>query len=101
MSLQLEFTLTDRLAKARRAHGWTQQQLADRLGINRRTVVRLEDGSGKVTKAMLIAWAVVTGVPLEWLETGTITATDTEAVTERYIQPRPYDLPLFAYPAAA
>ena len=41
MSLQLEFTLTDRLAKARRAHGWTQQQLADRLGINRRTVVRL------------------------------------------------------------
>lgn len=101
MSLQLEFTLTDRLAKARRAHGWTQQQLADRLGINRRTVVRLEDGSGKVTKAMLIAWSVVTGVPLEWLETGTITATDTEAITGRYLQPRPYDLPLFAFPTAA
>jgi transcriptional regulator with XRE-family HTH domain len=101
MSLQLEFTLTDRLAKARRAHGWTQQQLADRLGINRRTVVRLEDGSGKVTKAMLIAWSVVTDAPLEWLETGTITATDTETVIGGYLQPHAYDLPLFDYPAAA
>jgi len=97
----LEMTYGERFMKARRLNNWTQQQLAERLGIDRKTVLAIEADKRKPKKSVVIAWAVVTGVPLEWLETGVITDPDTEAVTGRYLQPHAYDLPLFAFPVAA
>lgn len=61
------FTLGDRLTKARDWAGLTQEQMANALGIGRRSIVRYE--SGKVPpRPAVIAWAAITGVPLWWLD---------------------------------
>lgn len=86
----LVFTLADRLAKSRKSIHLTQQQIGDRLGIGRRTIVRYEDGKQVPNEATLIAWSVVTGAPLEWLHTGEMPDTegsgdrDTAGVTGRH-----------------
>lgn len=74
------WTVGDRLAKARRLMGWSQQRMADELGISIRTVVRLEDQTTAPKRPVLIAWAELTGVPLEWLTDEGVTA----PVTLRY-----------------
>lgn len=50
----------------------TQTELAELLGIGRRTVIRYEATAtvGETKRPVLIAWALATGVPLAWLETG-------------------------------
>lgn len=63
----LQWTLGERLAKARRRRRWNQQDMADRLGIGRRSIVRYEDDQAIPSLAVVIAWAKVTDVPLEWL----------------------------------
>lgn len=44
-----------RIAELRNAHGWTQEELAERLGINRRYLARLERGGQNLTVHRL-AW---------------------------------------------
>jgi len=44
-----------RIAELRRECGWTQEQLAERLGINRRYLARLERGGQNLTVHRL-AW---------------------------------------------
>lgn len=44
-----------RIAELRRERGWTQEQLAERLGISRRYLARLERGGQNVTVHRL-AW---------------------------------------------
>lgn len=67
--MHLEFTATDRLRKAREAAGLSQAELADKIGVSRSTVSRVESG-GLVRPIVWNAWAGVTGVPLDWLRTG-------------------------------
>jgi transcriptional regulator with XRE-family HTH domain len=62
----------DWLRKAREHAGLEKQQLADEIGIHRASVARYESGEQRVKRPVLIAWAMVTGVPLEWLETGVV-----------------------------
>jgi transcriptional regulator with XRE-family HTH domain len=64
----IEWTLGERLAKARRMKGWNQTELATSLGIGRRSISRYEDDIARPSRAVLIAWAEVTDVPLTWLE---------------------------------
>ena len=71
----LEWTLGDRLAKARRRHGWNQAEMADRLGISRRSISRYEEDHARPSRAVLIAWAQVTDTPLAWLEGGELSVT--------------------------
>ncbi len=59
----------DRLRKAREQVGLDQQQLADTIGVSRRTVGNAESGKHAVRKIVLNAWSLATGVPLVWLET--------------------------------
>ena len=47
---------------------------ADEIGISRQSVSNYELGNTKVRKIVLIAWQMRTGVPVEWLETGRVTA---------------------------
>jgi transcriptional regulator with XRE-family HTH domain len=61
------FTLGDRLRKSREVLGMTQQQFAGHLGIGRRSVSRYEDDLQVPIPAVLMAWAMATGVPYEWL----------------------------------
>ena len=69
----LKWTLGERLAKARRLRQWSQQELADKLGIGRRSIVRYEDDQAVPSMAILIAWATVTDVPLQWLNDTPVT----------------------------
>ena len=66
-----EFTIGERLQRARDFAGLDQQQLADRIGASRNTISNYENGTTKKLKAIYLkAWALATGVPLEWIETG-------------------------------
>jgi transcriptional regulator with XRE-family HTH domain len=44
--------------------------MAAQLGVSRETIGRWTSGRGEPKRAGLLAWAAVTGVDLEWLETG-------------------------------
>lgn len=50
--------------------GMTVAEFADRIGISDRTVNNAEGDKRAVRKITLNAWALATGVPLQWLETG-------------------------------
>lgn len=55
-----------RIAEAREAAGLTQAILAERLGIDRTSVVRLEAGSRKVSAGELAGIAETLGRPIDW-----------------------------------
>ena len=63
------WTLGDRLRKARLEAGLEQAQLAAELGIARNSVATYENGRTKPRRPVLLAWAMRTGVSLEWLTT--------------------------------
>ena len=62
-----EFTIADYLRKARIHAGLDQGQLADEIGVSRSTIKNYELGHVKPRKIVLNAWAMRTGVPLEWI----------------------------------
>lgn len=64
------WTLPDRLRKARESAGLNQAALAEVTGMSRRSISAYETGDGAPRRPQLIAWAMATGVPLTWLETG-------------------------------
>jgi transcriptional regulator with XRE-family HTH domain len=77
-----EWTLHDRLHKAREFAGLTQGQLADRLECGEKTVWRAENTDAPIKRGTVLAWAVACGVDPAWLLTGeVIEGADTQAVT--------------------
>lgn len=84
--------LPDRVRKAREFAGLDQGQLAERLGVARSTVARMEQGkTTHVKRPVLLAWAFATGVDLQWLETGEAPSPDGDgASTVRHqgLEPR-------------
>lgn len=66
------WTQGDRLRKARSLTGLTSRQFAERLGVSLNTIVNAEGDKRKVRRITLLAWAMATGVPVEWLETGVV-----------------------------
>ena len=66
-----EWTVGDRLRKARELLGLDQGPFAARIGVSRGTVSNYERGSTERYKPNVMnAWAAHTGVPVEWLEHG-------------------------------
>lgn len=66
-----EWTRGDRLRKARETTGMTTRQFAEHIGVSQKTVTDAEnDKRPNIRKILLNAWALGTGVPAEWLETG-------------------------------
>lgn len=67
-----EFDLADRMRKALRISGLSQEEMADYLGVSRNTVSNWINGHwGKPPRdAYLRLWALRTGVPYEWLKKG-------------------------------
>lgn len=64
---------SDWLTKALHYSGKSAEQLADELGVHRNTISRFMNGRGKPpARHMILAWAMATGVPLAYLETGEI-----------------------------
>lgn len=64
------FTQGDRLRKARELTGMKQREFGELIGVSHQTVTNAEKQHRSVRKITLNAWAMATGVPLEWLETG-------------------------------
>jgi transcriptional regulator with XRE-family HTH domain len=64
------FHVGDRLRKAREEAGLSQQDLAADLGIARQSVSNYESGRFRPRRPVMLAWAMRTKVPLEWLMTG-------------------------------
>jgi transcriptional regulator with XRE-family HTH domain len=63
-----EWTLGDRLRKARESAGLSQGELADRIGVARATVSSAERAYHGVRRITLNAWSATTGVPLSWIQ---------------------------------
>lgn len=66
-----EWTIGDRLRKARESRGFDQAGFAAETGISRGTISNYERGTTNAYKPVYMrAWAMATAVSLEWLETG-------------------------------
>lgn len=63
-------TMGDRLAAAREAVGLTQQGLADRLGVRKRTLVEWENDRAEPRANRLTMMSGILGVSMRWLMTG-------------------------------
>lgn len=62
-----EWTVGDRLRKAREWRGLTQYELASAVGVSRNSVSNYEVGATEPRRIVLNAWAMATGVSLNWL----------------------------------
>lgn len=65
-----EWSVADRMRKAREMRGMTQTEFAEATGLSRRTVSRLESGDKLPVTKDYNLWQMATGVPRAWLETG-------------------------------
>lgn len=65
-----QWSLADRLRKAREVAQLDQAELAHRAGLSRATVSNAERGVGVPQRATLAVWAKVTGVDEGWLSQG-------------------------------
>lgn len=66
------WTVGDRLAKALNHSDVSVQEMAVYLGISRNTVGNYIAGRTVARRAIVLAWALRTGVPAEWLLTGEV-----------------------------
>lgn len=71
-----ERTIGRRLRDAREDTGMSQSEFAEATGISRRTISRCEQETDPVAikRPTLLAWAMATGVPLSWIQTGIVPA---------------------------
>lgn len=69
------WTRGDRLRKARTLTGMTTREFAEHIGVSQKTVTDAENDKRAMRKILLNAWALGTGVPAVWLETGEIPST--------------------------
>lgn len=66
-----EWTLADRLRKARDDAAMKQTELAAETGIARSSIVNYESGKSVPRRPALASWAFACGVDFEWLAYGT------------------------------
>lgn len=67
-----QWTLADRMRKARREAGMTPEEMADALQVSAVTVRNYETERTRPSHPTLVVWAQVSGVPLEWLRYGDV-----------------------------
>jgi transcriptional regulator with XRE-family HTH domain len=83
-----EFTLGDRLRRAREACGYTQTELADLIGISQRSVSSYEADDTVPNLMTLRLWALFSQVSEPWLAFGDATATAPMPATWKTRKPR-------------
>lgn len=72
--LDLEFDLADRMRRALRVSHVGVQDMAEYLGVARNTVGTWINGHIQPSTQTIRLWALRTGVPFEWLQTGKVSA---------------------------
>ena len=65
-----EWTMGDRLRKARMTTGLTAKDFAAEIGVSTKTALDAEGDRREPRRITLLAYAMRSGVPVEWLETG-------------------------------
>lgn len=65
-----EWSRGDRFRKARNVTGLTVKEFAIKIGISAKSVNNYEGDHVAPRRVVLNAWALATGVPVEWLELG-------------------------------
>ena len=65
-----QWTMADRLRKAREHAGLEQNDLAGRIGLSRGAISAYERAVTVPKRPVLLSISMATGVPLAWLETG-------------------------------
>ena len=65
-----QWTMADRLRKARELTGMDQTEFAAAMGVNRNTIGTAEGGTKTPRRLTVRMWAMITGVDQSWLETG-------------------------------
>lgn len=76
------WTVGDRLRKARELAGFSVNSMASELHVARNTIARWEHGRGGVPRTALMSYALVCEVPMGWLETGLVEELD--VITDGY-----------------
>ena len=66
----LQWTLQDRMLKALHFAGKSNQDIAHDLGVHRNTIANYLGGRTPIDRRTIMAWALATGVPVDWLESG-------------------------------
>lgn len=66
-----EWTVGDRIRRARAEKGWEQRDLAAATGLNKNTISNAEKNAFPVREATLRLLADALGVPVDWLRDGT------------------------------
>lgn len=67
---RFEIDFADRMSKALRYSGLGVQEIAEGIQVSRNTVSSWINGRHKPRRRDLVAFALATGYPVEWLETG-------------------------------
>lgn len=65
-----EWTMGDRLGKSLHVAEISVAAMADYLGLSRNSVSAYINDRQQVKRQTLLLWAMRTGVPMEWIETG-------------------------------
>ena len=88
------FDLADRMRKTLRESGASVQEMADYLDVTRGTVSNWINGRIMPGRQTLMLWALATGFPFKWLETGEEPDPDWNPPTEppEGIEPSTYSL---------
>ena len=61
-------SIGSRIADRRKQLGWTQQELADRMGYtNKTTITKIESGTNDITQSKIVKFAEVLEVPVSYL----------------------------------
>ncbi|MCM0622596.1 helix-turn-helix domain-containing protein [Nocardioides bruguierae] len=81
-----QWTQGDRLRKARQKTGMTAREFANELGVSHGTITNAENDNRDVRAITIKLWALVTGVPLQWLQTG-VAPTDVPDPNSPALQP--------------
>lgn len=68
---QLQESVADRLKRSLKYADMSQAEMADALECHRNTVGGYVTGSARMMPVTLKAWAKITGVPVEWIKSGT------------------------------
>jgi transcriptional regulator with XRE-family HTH domain len=62
-----QWTLGDRMRKARESAGLKQTEMAEEIGIGRSSIINYESDKATPPRPVLVAWALRCSVPYEWL----------------------------------
>lgn len=63
-----QWTLGDRMRKSRETAGFSISAMAEHFGVHRNQVGRWESDRSRPRRHVVLQWALVTRVPLAWLE---------------------------------